>query len=382
MDYLKDCYKFFRPLLQELLASNIDFSKAEPEKAEMEIIKKWVNVNLWGEDTAMDYAKDFFYKRIDEDWEQEIERSGSSEEDSSDQAVYISPVIPAQNNIGSCLEKYKNSKTENGVVWVFMASGATLEGHAIDPGGEKNRYARDRFDKLLEELRFSDNVRNIYKENEQYRFNALKNPVIFLEQFQRWENAFSIMRGSRIDKLCGEQSWKVNYEKLLDLLRVWFKSQKDNKIDKKIDYMLYRETLDVLTALIPTVSAANIVKRVEEYEMDRENIEKELYDYYKKETIGRAGGYLQKYMEGNRLVENIENVMDRIHQGDFTEMQKDFLMDRFLDNIDSFYDDCKWILEVILEFQNRCAVWNITDADYEYYQHLWGHIVRKMERYY
>lgn len=89
MDYLKDCYKFFRPLLQELLASNIDFSKAEPEKAEMEIIKKWVNVNLWGEDTAMDYAKDFFYKRIDEDWEQEIERSGSSEEDSSDQAVYI-----------------------------------------------------------------------------------------------------------------------------------------------------------------------------------------------------------------------------------------------------------------------------------------------------
>lgn len=113
--------------------------------------------------------------------------------------------------------------------------------------------------------------------------------------------------------------------------------------------------------------------------MEQEIVEKELYDYYKKETIGYADGYLQKCMEGNRLVENFENVMKRIHLGDFTKMQKDFLMDRFLEYIDSFYGSCEGILAVIENFQKRCAVWGASNEDYGRYQDIWNQTIRYME---
>lgn len=379
-DYLKDVYMYFRPLLEELSKLNIDFSKAEPEEAEMEIVKKRAGENLWGEDTAMSYAKKFFYERVEMDWRQEVtEKLLSSTGDNPNQTMHSISVQPAREDIGHCLEKYKKDKTgKKGIVWVLMCSGATLEGHPID-SGIADRNSGNRFDKLLKELQFSEDVKNIYNDNGRYRFNALKSNAEFFYKVNDIFWSWDAMLERKINNFCEESDWETKYERLLGLLQLWKK--KDNRKDKKIDYRKYRETLNILIDLIPTVSSAGIVKTIEEYQMEREIIERELYDYYTKQTIGSEDGYLQKCLEGSRLEENFKIVIDRIHQSDFTNMQKDFLMDRFLDEIDSFCGSCRWILDIIDNFQERCAVWKISNEDYEYYQDLWNHIIRQMEEY-
>lgn len=378
MNYFKENYMYFRPLLEELLKLNIDFSKEEPDQEEIEIIKKWMSENLCEDVSAMGYGKDLFDKIVTYQWQKEVAESLSSTEDYSGQGRDKDSMQGTWYDISSILEKCKKEKQGKGVVWVLVASGAVLDGHVIE-SGESNRYASDNFREIMDALHFSEEAKKIYKEDERYRFNALENPVEFLEGMECDEMVSDNARRGRLDKFCEEQIWREKYDSLKRLFELWIKNQSKKILNKKIDYAKYRETLDILKELIPTVSAKGIVKTIDEYMAEREIVERDLYNYYKAETIGHADGYLQECMEGNRLVENFENVVDRIHGGNFTKMQKDFLMERFLEYIDSFYGSCRGILRVIENFQQRCAVWHASNEDYEHYRAFWNQAIRYIE---
>lgn len=62
-----------------------------------------------------------------------------------------------------------------------------------------------------------------------------------------FEKSMDVRRGGEIDKFCDGQIWNEKYGNLKKLFRLWIKNQKDNVINKKIDYEKYRKTLDILT---------------------------------------------------------------------------------------------------------------------------------------
>ena len=354
-DYLKDIYVHFRPLLEELSKANLDYSK-EPDKIELEIIQNWMKKNVGKKLLERDTLKRFFYT-IEESLFVEEYSENNSEED-----FYAK-------DIGEVLERFKAREQRIHVTWVLEVSDAKLEGFAIEEPRKLNRHSKDCFVKLLDVLQFPEEVKSIFGDKGKKRFNAVKNPIEFLEEMSGPMLGWPNTEENIIRRFCPEDSWEKRCMDLKKLLKLWIKNYENKTVSKKLDFIKFHQTTVLLLNLIPVASDDNILKTMAQYKRERDMVERALYDYYKKESLDNKNAYLQEMDEIKDFIGKFKEIMDVIYCEDSNKVKQDFLMSKFSNFIADCRSECDWILDDIQSVSKKCI--NNSICDYEYFQYLW-----------
>lgn len=128
-------------------------------------------------------------------------------------------------------------------------------------------------------------------------------------------------------------------------------------------------------SLIPVTDADSSLKTIEQYQEDKEIIQKIIYEYYKKKSLQFENQYMQGIGKLNPIIINIESYIDLIHTGHFNTIQKDILMDAFMNTlqIDALNEVTKILLNKANTFQSADDN-SGTQKPSDYYQNIWDNM--------
>lgn len=364
MDHLKNLYLAFRPMFGELSKLNIDFTK-KASKIEIEQFKDWVNKNMSELVSEPSIVENFFYDRL-----QHIELvkiNGDSRE------IYLGRKI----NLNSALNELKKGNKEIDIIWILKESGAALNGFPISDEA-KMRSAIDKFNNLMDMLNFQDNTKKIFstKDGTYFRFNAIICPEDFFHDIYPHPKGFMGSEKKVIAEHYKVNDWLILYDGLCKLLQMWKNSAK-----KSIDFIMYRKTTEIFLKLIPVIMEDGTLKCEQQYYEDRLIVKKAIYEYYKKQTLCIKDQCIQEIDELSLIVKNINKIFDLINMESINKLQKEVLMDEFIDiiQIEGLYQTSERLIRKIKDFQKECSKTCIPEPNFEDYKKIWHKIWTSQE---
>ncbi len=313
-------YSTFRPMLEELLKLDIDFSQDDASDQEIDVFIKWMNENttdIVSDEDIHKFNRSIVLKRV-----HLKQLSGFN-----DSAEYVGP------NLSDDLKKFKEQEEIN-IVWTLKASCATLENFSMMYGGQNARNYNSKFKELLEKLHFSEKAKNIYSyynEKSYFRFNAVKDPDKLMEELYSTSRFFVGGTIQTIKDHYAKNDWLENFKIFKDLLDLWEKKDTEPQ-----DYLIYYKTTEILLHLIPVITENGILMTKEQYKNARSVICKEIINYCKENEYVIKSPILQGIKEYTHFKDALEHLLDLFNDENLNKDLEPSLMLVYEELLNSF----------------------------------------------